>query len=469
MMTGTFLERFPTASKIFQTTDQWCDATVKWSHNSQELLRFGENFCHLSLDTVKNLTTWPFTHNPFNPLELPIQMAKQWNTMGYDFWLKEFDRFAHFRKAEQAVTRLFTDFPEAQDWDFAYDNSHVLLDLPSMRVIDISKPGPHALDNYTVVFAPRAGHHSNIAERVAVFMRDQGLTRMAVVEQKCATQIPAEIDGRTYRDNFSGQVNQYKAVLEKLLAQTNKPAHLVAVCQPGPLLLSTLILNPHLGRTYGSAGSPMDTEGEWGYLPEFARLMGRGYINFLLNLLGQSVEDDQPGSGREAYDGAWQVLGFYMLGMDQHVRNLKRFLTDVRSGNKAAAQRQKDFYLWYNTVLHFSGGFIKDTYKEVFVKNALVRNRLKIDGKPVRLSDYPPNVPVWALGGTKDDISPPGQATGHLDYLTHLPKKNKLALICEAGHMGLFRSQRVLESHYTRIVEFIKANSDETQNETKVN
>ena len=360
--------------------------------------------------------------------------------------------------------RLFTDFPQEQDWAFAYDDGNVLLDLPSMRVIDISLPGSHALDNYTVVFAPRAGHHSNIAERVAVFMREQGLTRMAVVEQKCASQIPVQINGQNYHDNFSSQVGQYKTILEKLLAETGKPAHLVAVCQSGPLLLTTLILNPHLGRTYGSAGSPMDTEGEWGFLSEFARLMGRGYIDLLLQIFGRSIADDQPGSGREAYDGAWQVMGFYMLGVDQHVKNLNRFLADVQAGNEQAAQRQKDFYLWYNSVLHFSGGFIKDTYKEVFVKNALIRNRLKIDGSPVRITDYPAKVPIWALGGTKDDIAPLKQATGHLDCLTHLPVKNRLALTCEAGHMGLFRSQKVLQSHYTQIIDFIKANSDTTQN-----
>ena len=462
-MTGTFLERFSTVSKLFEASDRWCDTTLRWSQNSQELIRLGSEFNHLYLDTFKGLTAWPFVKSPINPVELPIKMARQWTTFGRDVLTEELDRFTHFRKAEQTVTRLFTDFPQEQDWDFFYEDSHILLDLPSMRVIDISQPGPHALENYTVVFAPRAGHHSNIAERVAVFMRDQGLTRMAVVEQKCATQIPVEIDGWRYHDNFSGQVGQYKTILEKLLAETGKPAHLVAVCQPGPLLMTTLILNPHLGRTYGSAGSPMDTEGEWGFLSEFARLMGRGYIDYLLKLFGRPIADDQPGSGRKAYDGAWQVMGFYMLGMDQHMKNFNRLLADVQAGNEQAAQRQKDFYLWYNTVLHFSSGFVKDTFKEVFVKNALVRNRLKIDGVPVRLADYPVNVPIWALGGSKDDIAPLGQAIGHLDRLTHLPAKNRLALTCGAGHMGLFRSQKILESHYTQIIAFIKANSDATQ------
>ncbi len=463
-MTGIFLERFPTVSKIFEASDKWCDTTIKWSQNSQELVRLGTGFSHLSLDTFKGLTAWPFANSPVNPMALPMKMARQWTTFGQNMLINELDRFAHFRKAEQTVARLFTDFPEEQDWEFAYDDSHVLLDLPSMRVIDISLPGSHALDNYTVIFAPRAGHHSNIAERVAVFMRDQGLTRMAVVEQKCATQIPVQINGQRYHDNFSGQVGQYKAILETLLAQTGKPAHLVAICQPGPLLLTTLILNPHLGRTFGCAGSPMDTEGDWGFLSEFARLMGRGYIDLLLQIFGRSIADDQPGGGREAYDGAWQVMGFYMLGMDQHVKNFNRFLADVQAGNEQAAQRQKDFYLWYNTVLHFSSGFIKDTYKEVFVKNSLVRDRLAIDGIPVRMADYPANVPIWALGGTKDDIAPLGQATGHLDRLTHLPAKNKLALTCEAGHMGLFRSGKVLKSYYTQIVEFLKKNSDLTNN-----
>lgn len=463
-MTGIFLERFPTVNKILQASDEWCDTTLKWSQSSQDLIRLGGDFSRLSLNTFKSMSAWPFANSPVKPAELPIKMARQWTSLGQELLLKEFDRFTQFRKAEQALAHLFTEFPEEQDWEFAYDDSNVLIDLPSMRVIDISMPGPHALDNYTVIFAPRAGHHSNIAERVAIFMRDQGLTRMAVVEQKCATQIPIEIDGQRDHDNFSGQVGQYKTILEKLLAETGKPAHLVAVCQPGPLLMTTLILNPHLGRTFGCAGSPMDTEGEWGYLTEFARLMGRGYIDLLLQILGRSVAEGQPGSGRQAYDGAWQVMGFYMLGMDQHAKNLKRFLADVQAGNEQAAQRQKDFYLWYNTVLHFSSGFIKDTYKEVFVKNSLVRDRLVIDEVPVRMADYPAEVPIWALGGTKDDIAPLGQATGHLNRLTHLAVTDKLALTCNAGHMGLFRSRKVMQNHYTQIIEFIKNNSDLTSN-----
>jgi polyhydroxyalkanoate depolymerase len=281
---------------------------------------------------------------------------------------------------------------------------------------------------------------------------------MAVVEQKCADDIPLHVDGERHFEGFEGQVAQYRQVLTHLKALTGHAPHLIAICQPGPLLISTLILNPELGRTFGSAGSPMHTEAQSGFLTDFARLMGPAYIDLLMCLAGRRVGDDCPGVGREAYDGSYQVLGFYLLGLDQHYRNLKRFLADVRQGDQAAAERQASFYQWYNFVHHFPAGFIRDTYKKIFAKNELVRGTLVIGGQRVAIENYP-DVPIWALGGANDDIAPALQATGHMD-LIDLPSDQKLSLTCDAGHMGLFRAKRILKDYYSQITEFILANSD---------
>jgi poly(3-hydroxybutyrate) depolymerase len=356
--------------------------------------------------------------------------------------------------------RLFTDKPAEQDWSFDYDNANILLDLPGLRLIDISKDGKHKIGNYTVVFAPRAGHHSNIAERTARFMRDRGLTRMAVVEQKCASEIPLYVNGKRHHENFDSQVGQYKAILEHLRDITGHPPHLVAVCQPGPLLAITLILNPDLGKTFGSAGSPMNTEGEEGLLTNFSRLMGDNYIDFLMNLFYQRVPEGKKGAGRKIYDGRLQVLGFYLLGIDQHMKNFQKAYSDIRKGDKEAYLRQKTFYDWYNYVTHFPAGFIRDTYKKIFVNNELIRGTMEIKGKTVDIKNYPGNVPIWALGGTKDDIAPPLQATGHVSLIKSIPDKDRLVLLANAGHMGLFRSKKVLESDYSKITKFILERSD---------
>jgi len=368
------------------------------------------------------------------------------------------ERFQQERQAEIALLKLFTDNPVEQDWSVAYDQSRTLLDLPGMKVIDISLDIDHRIQNYGVVFAPRAGHHSNIAERVALFMRDRGLSRMAVVEQKCADDIPLHVKGERHFEGFEGQVDQYRQVLAHLKGLTGYAPHLIAICQPGPLLMSTLILNPDLGKTFGSAGSPMHTEAERGFLTDFARFMGTTYIDLLMCLGGRRVGADCPGVGREAYDGSYQVLGFYLLGLGQHYRNLKRFLTDLKKGDQAAAERQASFYQWYNYVHHFPAGFIRDTYKKIFAKNELIRGTLTIKGKRVDIKNYPA-VPIWALGGSKDDIAPPLQATDHME-LVQMPADQKCNLICDGGHMGLFRSQRILTEYYQPITEFILSHSD---------
>lgn len=356
--------------------------------------------------------------------------------------------------------RLFTDKPKDQDWTFDYDDANILLDLPGLRLIDISLDIKHKIGNYTVVFAPRAGHHSNIAERTARFMRDRGLTRMAVVEQKCASEIPLYVNGKRHHENFDGQVAQYKAILEHLRDITGHPPHLVAVCQPGPLLAITLILYPELGKTFGSAGSPMHTEGEEGLLTNFSRLMGENYIDVLMNLFYRRVPEGKKGAGRKIYDGRLQVLGFYLLGIDQHMKNFQRAYSDIRKGNKEAFLRQKNFYDWYNFVTHFPAGFIRDTYIKIFINNQLIRGTMKINGTSVDIKNYPGNVPIWALGGTKDDIAPPLQATGHVSLIKSVPDKDRLVLLANAGHMGLFRSKKVLESDYSKIAKFLIKRSD---------
>ena len=374
--------------------------------------------------------------------------------------LTQQNRFHQKRAGELDFLKLFTDQCPRQDWTAEYDPSKILLDLPGLRVIDISADVRHRILNYGVVFAPRAGHHSNIAERVALFLRDNGLTRMAVVEQKCAEDIPLFVNDSRHRENFEGQVDQYRQVLELLKLRTGHPAHLIAICQPGPLLLSTLILHPELGATFGSAGSPMHTEAESGILTDFARQAGESYIDRMITFFGHTIGQDHPGAGRLTYDGRLQVLGFYLMAWDQHFKNFKNLLTDLKNGENKAARHQKAFYQWYNTAHHFPAGFIRDTYKKIFIQNALIRGRLKIGRKTVAITNYPTRIPIWAMGGTADHIAPPLQAVGHLDLIPEMPAQKRLRLLCDAGHMGLFRSQRILEEYYRRVADFLMTHSD---------
>ena len=370
------------------------------------------------------------------------------------------NRFHQQRAGELEFLELFTDPCARQDWTAEYDPSKVLLDLPGLRLIDISADVRHRILNYGVVFAPRAGHHSNIAERVALFLRDNGLSRMAVVEQKCAEDIPLFDNGHRHREDFEGQVDQYRQVLEFLKLRTGHPAHLIAICQPGPLLLSTLILHPELGATFGSAGSPMHTEAENGILTDFARQAGESYIDRMIALFGRTIDQDHSGAGRLTYDGRLQVLGFYIMAWDRHVKNFKNLLSDLRNGEEKSARIQKVFYQWYNSAHHFPAGFIRDTYKKIFVQNALINGRLKIGPNLVSISDYPTQIPIWAMGGTADHIAPALQAVGHLDLLPGVSAQKCLRLLCDAGHMGLFRSQRILEKYYRRVADFLMTHSD---------
>jgi len=52
-------------------------------------------------------------------------------------------------------------------------------------------------------------------------------------------------------------------------------------------------------------------------------LSNKGFIDQLIALFGRIIEQDRPGAGRLSYDGRLQVIGFYLLAWDQHLKNLK--------------------------------------------------------------------------------------------------------------------------------------------------
>jgi len=466
-MPTSFLTAVPHVVKSMEVAKIPIKTSSTFAQLSDQLLSF-------EFEMIKNIndTGWSVTRH-FLPWTGPFYQktlaefigichegADSLIALARDKFTNHVHRFHQERQGELEFISLFTDELPHQDWIIQSEYRKELLDLPSLRLIDISADVPHAIRNYTVVFAPRAGHHSNIAEQVAVYMRDQGMTRMAVVEQKCAEDIPLYVNGKRHHEDFDSQIGQYRQILEHVRTLTGHPAHLVAICQPGPLLLTTLMLYPELGKTFGSAGAPMHTEAEQGYLTDFARIMGENYIDHLITLFGHTVSDEHVGVGRKCFDGRLQVLGFYLLGMDQHVANFKSLLSDLKEGNRPAAERQTAFYQWYNYVHHFPASFIRDTYKRIFIRNELIRGTLNIGGRTLGIKDYPSGTPIWAIGGAEDQIAPPLQATAHMDLIDGVAPDDKLTLICEGGHMGLFRSGRILRDYYSRIVRFLLERSD---------
>jgi len=382
------------------------------------------------------------------------QYLKLWKIfLGPNNFINIFDKINKYKQAEIDFINLFQDIPEYQNWD--NKQSKTILDLPGMKAIDISLNKEHDIHNYTVIFSPRAGHHSNIAEKVATYMRDNGLSKIIIIEQKCADDIPMFVNGKRHYEDFKSQIAQYTKILETLKELSGGySSHIVAICQPGPLAIMTTILRPDLVKTFGSSGSPMDTDAEKGFLSDFTRFAGKNFIDNMINFFGYTVPKGKIGEGRRCFNGGLQIIAFYMLGAEAHLKNFRKLLDDIYKNNDDAIERQKIFYQWYNLAYHSSEDFIKDTFIKIFKNNNLIRGTLNINDNIISIRDYP-NIPIWALGGSKDDIAPVKQATNHLNLIQSVSDLHKLKLITDGGHMAIFRSKRILKDYYSKIVKFI--------------
>ena len=302
-----------------------------------------------------------------------------------------------------------------------------------------------------LVVAPMSGHH-------ATLLRDT-VKRLLI---ECDVYITDWVDVRDIPlekggfglDSFIAHVRDFIT----LLIERCGGLHVVAVCQPGPAVLSAVALlakdkTPVIPASLTLMGSPIDPRLSPTVPNQFAQDHSLAWFN---NHMIHTVPMTFPGAGRRVYPGFLQLTGFINMNPMRHKNAYQQYYNNLVSGDLEAIEAHEYFYSEYNAVMDMSADFYLQTIDRVFHKAAIATGEMtfrhrKVDPRAIT------DTALMTIEGEHDDISGVGQTEAAHAICSGLPENKRRHLLQSgAGHYGVFSGRRWRNEIAPELIRFMR-------------
>jgi poly(3-hydroxybutyrate) depolymerase len=309
--------------------------------------------------------------------------------------------------------------------------------------------GAAADTSAVVVVAPLSGHFATLLRgTVETFLIDHDVY---VTDWSNARDVPL-LKGRF------GFYDYIDTIID-MLGQIGRRAHLVAVCQPGPAVLAATALmaagdDPLRPASLTLMGSPIDARLSPTVTNKLAE--DRPFTWFQSNMI-YTTPWPYPGLLRRVYPGFVQLFSFMSMNAEAHQQAHRRYFDNMVEGDGDSADRHRDFYDEYLSVLDLTEEFYLETIDVVFQRYLLPKGELIHHGRkvdPAAITD----TALMTVEGEKDDISGVGQTQAAHGLCPNLPDSmRQLYVQPGVGHYGVFNGRRFEAEVYPRVRDFIAA------------
>lgn len=324
------------------------------------------------------------------------------------------------------------------------DLIHFQRDAAAMRQAGAPKPQSRVL-----LVAPMSGHYATLLRgTVEAFLPDH---EVYISDWADARNVPLAAGRFDYHDYIDHVRDMIRAI--------GPDTHVVAVCQPGPPVLAAIALmaeegDPDTPATMTFMGSPIDAR-----LSPTApnKLAERRSIEWFQKNMIHTVPATHAGAFRRVYPGFLQLASFLGMNLSRHVDAHQDYYQHLVEGDGDNAQKHRDFYDEYLSVMDLSEEFYIQTLREVFQDYSLARGTLVHRGRLVDASAIT-RTALMTVEGENDDISGIGQTQAAHDLCANIPMRMKQDYIqAGVGHYGVFNGRRFATEIYPRMRDFIRA------------
>ncbi|HZZ88708.1 MAG TPA: polyhydroxyalkanoate depolymerase [Caulobacteraceae bacterium] len=338
--------------------------------------------------------------------------------------------------------------PVAVRQDVVWRSPWVKLRRFSREPIDLRRARAPLAAPPLLIVAPLSGHYATLLRgTVQIFLQDFDVY---VTDWANARDVPI-IEGRFDFHDYIDQVRE-------MLRHIGERSHVVAVCQPGPPVLAAAALmaedgDPHRPASISFLGSPIDAR----FAPTVTnRLAEDKPFSWFQEAMIYTVPAPYPGMLRRVYPGFVQLYSFMSMNAEKHQEAHRRYFGQLVDGDGDSADKHREFYDEYLSVLDLPEEFYLQTIDVVFQRYLLPKGELVHRGRPVRL-DAIADVAVMSVEGENDDISGVGQTQAVHRLLPNLPEPlHELYVQPKVGHYGVFNGRRFQDEIYPRIRDFIE-------------
>lgn len=308
--------------------------------------------------------------------------------------------------------------------------------------------GASKADPAVLIVAPLSGHHATLLRgTVEAMLPDH---EVYITDWTDARNVPISA-GRF-------DLNDYIDYLIDFIRTIGPGVHAMAVCQPGPALLSAAALMAEDGDPCRPAsmtimGSPIDARRS----PTVPNKLSeeRPFDWFEQNMI-YTVPAPYAGAMRRVYPGFVQLYSFLAMNSDRHMNAHYDYFQHLVEGDGDSADKHRSFYDEYLAVLDMTEEFYLQTIREVFQEHTLANGTFMHHGrrvKPEAITD----IALMTVEGENDDISGIGQTQAAHDLCPNIPDNMQLDYIQpNVGHYGVFNGSRWRNEIQPKVAKFMR-------------
>jgi poly(3-hydroxybutyrate) depolymerase len=320
--------------------------------------------------------------------------------------------------------------------------------LPFCELARFRREGASPDDPKVLLAAPMSGHHATLL---------RGTVEALVADHDVYVTDWIDARGVAVEDGAFG-IEDYIGYLLKFLRKLGPDLHVIAVCQPAPLVLSAVALlaaarDTAQPRTMTLMGGPVDPAAAPTRVTELADT--RSLAWFEKSVLTR-VPAYYPGAGRRVYPGFLQLGGFISMNASRHFDAHLKMFRHLVQGDGDSADAHRRFYDEYLAVMDVPAEYYLETIDRVFQRRLLPAGEMTWRGLPVEPSAIE-RTALLTVEGELDDISAPGQTLAAHALCDGLASGQKHDLLQKGvGHYGIFNGRRWREGIKPAIGDFIR-------------
>jgi poly(3-hydroxybutyrate) depolymerase len=298
-----------------------------------------------------------------------------------------------------------------------------------------------------VIVAPLSGHFATLLRGTVQTFLTSG--DVYITDWSNARDVPV-VAGR-----FG--LSDYIDTLGAMLRSLGRRAHVVAVCQPGPAVLAQSAImaadgDPLRPASVTLMGSPIDARLSPTKVNDLAE--AKPFAWFESRMI-DTVPWPWLGAMRRVYPGFVQLYSFMSMNAQMHQDAHRRYFANLVAGDGDSADRHREFYDEYLSVLDLTEEFYLDTIDTVFQRHLLPKGELYHHGRRVDLAALS-DIALMTVEGERDDISGVGQTQAAHALCPNVPDDwRELYVQPGVGHYGVFNGKRFAQEIHPRIVDFI--------------
>ncbi len=304
-------------------------------------------------------------------------------------------------------------------------------------------------DPSVLLVAPMSGHYATLLRgTVEAFLPEHEVYITDWTDARMAPLLAGRFDLNDYVDHVM-------AMLRALGPET----HVVAVCQPGPSVLAAVSLMAAQNDACAPAtmifmGSPIDARRS-PTAPN--KLAEQRSVEWFQKHMVHPVPGLYPGAFRRVYPGFLQLASFMGMNFSRHVDAHNEYFQNLVKGDGDNAQKHRDFYDEYLSVMDLTEEFYIQTLREVFQDYTLAKGEMMHRGARVEPGAITKTA-LLTVEGEHDDISGIGQTQAAHDICVNIPEAMRVDYIQpDVGHYGVFNGRRFRTEIYPRMRDFMRA------------